>query len=53
MDEDSSGHNVIVSFSNTEDGAISLRATTITAGGSVHGAVYGGLDGQGFFATSE
>ena len=53
MDEDSSGQNVLASFSSATDGTVKLRSTTITAGGSVHGALYGGSDGKGFFATAE
>jgi hypothetical protein len=53
MDEDSSGHNVLATFSVTDNGATSLRTSTSTAGGSVHGATYGGSDNKGFFATVE
>lgn len=53
MDEDSSGQNVLASFSSATDGTVKLRSTTITAGGSVHGALYGVSDGKSFFATAE
>ena len=53
MDEDSSGNNVLASFSAATDGTVKLRSTTKIAGGSVHGALYGGSDGKGFFATAE
>jgi hypothetical protein len=53
MDEDSSGHNVLASFSITDSGAISLRASASTTGGSVHGALYGGSGNKGYFATVE
>jgi hypothetical protein len=53
MDEDSSGHNVLASFSTTDNGVTSLRASTSTSGGSVHGSLYGGSDNKAFFATVE
>jgi hypothetical protein len=53
MDEDSSGHNVLASFSITDSGATSLRASASTTGGSVHGALYGGSGNKGYFATVE
>jgi len=53
MDEDASGQNVLASFSSATDGKVKLRSTTTTTGGSVHGALYGGSDGKGFFATAE
>lgn len=53
MDEDSSGQNVLASFFTATDGTVKLRSTTNTAGGSVHGALYGGSDGKSFFATAE
>lgn len=53
LDEDSSGHNKLASYSIVDGHVISPLAAASVSGGSVHGALYGGEDGRGFFATVE
>jgi len=53
LDEDSSGHNELSSYSIAEGHVISPLAAPKAQGGSVHGALYGGKDGKGYLATVE
>jgi 6-phosphogluconolactonase (cycloisomerase 2 family) len=44
---------VVTSYTVNTDGSLKQSGQAKTAGGDVHGSIYGGSDGRGFVATAE